>query len=683
MASKGVEMNVVAIVQARLRSTRLPGKVLSPIGGAEMLRLVLERTAAARGVNMVVAAIPEGDEEDALAKAIDGWGFKVVRGDATDVLSRYAAAAETFGADVVVRVTGDCPLIDPRLVDAVVEELVAHPHLDYVALGLSFPDGENAEAFTRSALERAVAEATRPSHREHVTLFIRDHPELFRLRILEHSRDLSAVRLSVDEKRDLDLVDKIVAELGSSADVGFEAYAAAYEELATFEDRLVTRDEGLWHSLNEDALDQIGLIHGREQSERWLERARAVIPCATQTLSKAVDQFVAGVSPVFLASGRGAHVTDVDGNTFIDYPMALGPVILGYAYPRTIEAVAKEVTRGSIFTLPHPLEVEVAERVVDLVPSAEMVRFAKNGSDATTAAVRLARAVTGRDVIVTCGYHGWHDWYVVQTGRNAGVPAELARFVRSVPFNDLSALEQALEESVDQIAGAIVEVGIDEPAPGFLAGFAERVRRAGGVVIFDEIITGFRYAKGGAQERYGVTPDLTCLGKAMANGLPLSAVAGRRSVMEVFERVFFSATFGGETLSLAAARATLDEIAAGDVIDHIWSTGAALREGMSRVIEDSGLDVVLQGVAARSGLAFRRDGEDWPALKGLFLQEAVRRGVLFGGPIFISYSHRPCDIDRTLVVFAETFDVLRTAVQNEAVDELLDGPAPTTVFRPA
>lgn len=674
--------NTIAIVQARLRSTRLPGKVLELVDGIPMLRLVLERAAAARSVDAVVAALPAHSNEDELADAVASWGFPVVRGSATDVLERYVQAARQHDAAIVVRVTGDCPLIDPRLIDRTVEALQSAPHLVYAALGPSFPDGQNAEAMTIDALETAGAEATLPSHREHVTLYLRDHPERFPQVEIAHDVDLGHVRMSVDEPLDLDVVRALVSRLGSAPSVGFEALADVYVADVGHLNERISRDEGLWHSRNDDDVALVGMSHGRAESERWLERARSAIPCATQTLSKGIDQFVPGVSPVFLASGRGAHVTDVDGNTYIDYPMALGPIVLGYAYPRTIKAVTDELANGSIYSLPHPLEVEIAERLIELIPSAEMARFGKNGSDATTAAVRLARAATGRDVMLTCGYHGWHDWYVIQTARNAGVPGALAELVDSFAFNDLASLDAALARHDGSVAGVILEISVDEPAPGFLDGVVERVHRAGGLVIFDEIITGFRYAIGGAQERYGVTPDLTCLGKAMANGLPISAVVGRRDVMQEFENVFFSGTFGGETLSLAAARATIDEIASGRVIDHIWSTGATLRAGMQQIIDTSGLDVELLGVPARSGFVFRRDGEEWAALKGLFFQETVRRGVLFGGPVFISYSHRPSDIERTLEVMDEAFAVMRRAVEDDAVDVALEGLPPATVFRP-
>lgn len=674
----------VAIVQARLGSRRLPRKVLADLCGTPLLLFLLRRLARAPRVDRVVVAIPDGDDDTDLAAAINSWGYEVYRGDANDVLGRYHGAAHATGAEIIVRITGDCPFVDPSLISDVVALLERQHHLAYAALGASFPDGLDCEAFRRGALDAAFSEATSRTDREHVTTYIRDRPDTFPAARIEREPSLGHLRMTIDEPADLELARAAVRRLGGDGMASFESYAA--EVLRDGDLRRINadiiRNEGLWRTRNLDQLSELGVDHGRKMSDDWYERSKRVIPCATQTLSKGVDQFVRGVTPAFLASGSGCHVTDVDGNVFIDYPMALGPVILGHAYPRTVKAVADQVALGSTFTLPHPLEVEVAERIVDAVPCAEMVRFGKNGSDATTAAIRLARAVTGRDVVLDCGYHGWHDWHVVHTPRNAGIPPGIAKFVDSFGFNDIKSLQEALQRHDGNVACVILEVGVDDPEPGFLEAVKAETHRAGAVLVFDEIVTGFRFAIGGAQERYGVTPDLACLGKAIANGLPLSAVVGRRDLMESFDRVFFSGTFGGETLALAAAKATIDEIVAGGVIEHIWRQGERLRAGLAEAIAGNGLEIELLGQPPRSALAFRRQGVDWPSLRGLFLQETVRRGVLFGGPILTTYSHEDEDIERTLEVCAEALAVLRVAVESDSVDRRLDGPPPGTVFRP-
>jgi glutamate-1-semialdehyde 2,1-aminomutase/spore coat polysaccharide biosynthesis protein SpsF len=416
-----------------------------------------------------------------------------------------------------------------------------------------------------------------------------------------------------------------------------------------------------------------------DASRAWLERARAVIPAATQTLSKGPSQFVQGASPIYLARGRGAHVWDVDDNRYLDWPMALGPVLLGYADPVVDAAVRRQLEAGITFTLMHPLEVEVAERIVDLCPGVEAVRFAKSGSDAVAAAVRAARAATGRDVVVTAGYHGWHDWYVGTTDRSAGVPAVVAGLTASFEFNDLAGLEAVLDAHAGHVAAVVVEPsGADLPAPGFLQRVVDLARRHGAVSVFDEVITGFRLAPGGARQRYGVTPDLSCYGKALGNGMPVSAVAGSWDVMGVFEDVFFSTTHGGETLSLAAARAVLDAIADGSVLAGVEATGERLRRGLDALIGSHGVAarVGVGGEPHRNVVGF--PGPDPLGDRSWVQQCLVERGILFNGSMFVCARHTEADVDRTLDAFDEAFAAL---AKHDDVRHLLAGPPVEPVFR--
>jgi glutamate-1-semialdehyde aminotransferase len=415
-------------------------------------------------------------------------------------------------------------------------------------------------------------------------------------------------------------------------------------------------------------------------SETLWKRALRVIPGGTQTLSKAPSQFVDGVSPKFLKRGSGSHVWDVDGNEYIDYPMALGPILLGYDYPAVTSAVIAQAREGTAFTLMHPLEVELAELIVELIPGAEQVRFAKNGADATSGAVRAARAITCREHVIATGYHGYHDWYIASTERDVGVPAANRALIHPVAFNDLGALEQAL--SAQETAAVIMEIPAEDPHDGYLHDALELVHRNGALFILDEIVTGFRYAVGGAQERFGFVADLVCLGKGMSNGYPLAAVLGSARAMRAFEEIFFSTTFGGETLSLAAALATLETLRREPVIEHIWRRGAELRAGIERLAAEVSFGVELLGNPPRSALGFRDlDGQLSSALRGLFLQECHRRGVLFGGPIFTSYSHSEQDVARTLETIAAAFERMENASRAGDVLAQLDGNAPGGVFR--
>jgi glutamate-1-semialdehyde aminotransferase len=422
------------------------------------------------------------------------------------------------------------------------------------------------------------------------------------------------------------------------------------------------------------------------QSAQLLERARGLIPAWTQTLSKNPTQWVRGVAPAYVRRAEGAYVWDVDGNRYTDYPMGLGPVILGHAHPAVNEAIAAQLADGITYTLPHPIELDVAERIAARVPGAERVRFGKTGSDVNTAAVRLARAVTGRDGILACGYHGWHDWYVATTSRSAGVPDAVAGLTDTFAYNDLASLDEALARQDGGTALVILEPsGADLPAPGFLEGVVERAHAAGALVCFDEIITGFRLARGGAQERYGVRADVATFGKALGNGMPISAIAGRAEHMDVLEDVFFSGTHGGEVLSLAAARATLDELEGPGVYETLFGRGERLRAGIQAAIDSSGTGevVTIGGEAPRTVVQI---DEPQPSDAGLLAksvvqQELIKRGVLFNGSNFICLAHSDEDIDTTAAAWGAALGRLADGLGGR-LEDLLEGEPLQNAFRP-
>jgi Glutamate-1-semialdehyde aminotransferase len=330
------------------------------------------------------------------------------------------------------------------------------------------------------------------------------------------------------------------------------------------------------------------------KSHNLLQRALKVIPLGSQTFSKSHIQFPQGATPLFLAYGKGGRVWDADGNEYVDLICALLPVILGYCDPDVDKAIRSQLEKGISFSLATVLEVELAERLVELIPCAERVRFGKNGTDATSAAIRLARAFTGKDYIIACGYHGWQDWYIGATVRNKGVPEIIRHLTKCIPYNDLDAINKIFSMHKDNVAAVIMEpMNSIEPATGYLEDVKELAHRNGALLVYDEVITGFRYALGGAQQLFGVVPDLAAFGKAMGNGMPISAVVGRADVMREMEEVFYSGTFGGETLSIAAAIAVIDKMRRAPVIDRLWSTGEKIAAGVRDAIVAAGLDKVI------------------------------------------------------------------------------------------
>jgi glutamate-1-semialdehyde 2,1-aminomutase len=411
------------------------------------------------------------------------------------------------------------------------------------------------------------------------------------------------------------------------------------------------------------------------RSEELLARAERTIPLGTQTFSKSKTQFPYGVSPFYAARAQGSRLWDADGNEYIDFISSLCAVTLGYSDPDVTAAVRAQLDNGVIFSLPTELELQVSELLVELVPCAERVRFGKNGSDATAGAVRVARAFTGRDRVAVCGYHGWQDWYIGSTARNKGVPEGTRSLTHRFDYNSLESLDQLFREHPGEFAAVIMEpMNVVEPARGFLEGVAELTRKNGAVFVFDEIITGFRFANGGAQELFGVTPDLTTLGKGIANGYPLSAVVGRADIMALMEEVFFSFTMGGEALSLAAAVAALTKLKREPVVETMRRTGQKILDGVRERVAKHGVG----GFARTSGhpswtflqFADTPSCSQWE-IKTLFMQEVQARGILTFGTHNVTYAHSDADVAKLLRVYDEVFPILREAVEEGAMKQYL------------
>ncbi|OGS72392.1 MAG: aminotransferase class III [Flavobacteria bacterium RIFCSPLOWO2_12_FULL_35_11] len=422
-----------------------------------------------------------------------------------------------------------------------------------------------------------------------------------------------------------------------------------------------------------------------KRSEELLEKALELIPLGAQTFSKSKTQYPYGVSPYFIKSGKGSHVWDADGNEYIDFVNALAAITLGYNDPDVTNAVKAQLEEGTIFSLPHELEIKVAEKIVEMVPCAEMVRFGKNGSDVTAGAIRLARAYTKRDHVAVCGYHGWQDWYIGSTSRNRGVPKATQDLTHTFNYNDTDSLHRIFQQWSDQVAVVIMEpMNVKEHEKGFLEEVKDLTHKNGAVFVLDEIITGFRYANGGAQEYFGVIPDLATFGKGLANGYPVSAIAGKSEIMRMMEEVFFSFTFGGETLSLAAALATMTKLQKEPVIKTLWMQGRKIVDGTKTLIGKHALENILSvgGKDCWSFLIFKDTDiySQWE-LKTLFLQEVFARGILTIGSHNMTYAHSDTDISRLLTVYDEVFAIVKEVLVKRNLNELLQTKPLVPLFK--
>ena len=653
-------------------SSRFPKKVMREICGVPMIGLLLGRLAGARRVQQIVLAtsIVSGDEP--LAEYVRGLGFDVYMGSESDVLDRYYRAAERIGAEAIVRITGDCPLVDPTLVDDVIGMLMER-QADYASnvAPPTYPDGLDVEAFTFPALEAAWRSATEARDREHVTTFIRESGR-FSCTTLRNPTDQSAERWTVDEPADLEVVDKVFTHFHPRRDFRWqEVMALRAEHPQWFEaNRHLGRNEG----------EMIGA------GQKLWKRAKRVIPGGGMLLSKRAEMFLPELWPTYFSRAKGCRVWDLDGREYVDMSlMGIGTNSLGYGRPEVDRAVEQTVTAGNMSTLNCPEEVYLAERLIDLHPWAEMVRFARSGGEANAISIRIARAAAGREKVAICGYHGWHDWYLAANLGDEqnlaghllpgleprGVPAELRGSTLPFQYGDLSRLE-ALVRAHD-IGVIKMEVARSlEPDVEFLRSVRRLASERGIILIFDECTSGFRQSFGGLHKLYGVEPDMAIFGKALGNGYAITAVIGRREIMEAAQHTFISSTFWTERIGPTAALATLGVMEQLRSWERITATGKDITRRWQTLADRHGLSITTQGLAALTGFSFR--GPNALAYKTLVAQEMLAKGFLASTGVYACTEHTPPIIDSYFEALDPVFALIRECEGGRDVMAMLKGP---------
>lgn len=422
-----------------------------------------------------------------------------------------------------------------------------------------------------------------------------------------------------------------------------------------------------------------------DESNKFLERAKKVIPLAAQTFSKCHTQVSVGAAPLFFERAKGSHIWDIDGNEFVDHTLSLAPISLGYQYEEVDEAVIRQMKKATVLSLPGTIEAELAEKICEVVPCAEMVRYGKNGSDVTAGAVRVARAYTGRDMIAAGGYHGWQDWYIGTTTRNKGVPQVTRDLTKTFTYNKIETLEALFEQYPNQIAAVILEpIGVEAPVDNFLQKVKELAHKNGALLIFDEMITGFRLSLGGAQEHFGVVPDLACFGKAVANGYPLSVLTGKKEIMKECEEIFFSFTFGGELLSLAAGLATITILQRDSVNSMINEVGMRLQNGYNQIARELGIESKTQALGYGSHYvnSFTNEvGEADLAAKTVFQEEVIANGVFTICSNNVCFSHSEEDVQKILFAYRAGLTKVKEGYENNTMEALIRGTKLAPVFR--
>ena len=663
---------VVAIVQARLGSVRLPGKVLQDLDGRPALELLLRRVARASSVHEVVLAIPDLEGDDALDALALRLGIRCIRGSENDVLGRYQLAAFESRADVVVRITGDCPFIDPNVIDQVVR-LVLHDGVDWACTGSSFPDGLDVQVATARALVDASAAAVDAYDREHVFPWIFRSNGL-RGRTIDHDADLGAIRVTLDEAVDIETLRGILA-VCPEEQLDIKQLGRLWEQRPGLfaANQHVVRDEGA------------AMGTGQKLWRHALER----IPGGSMLLSKRAEMMLPGAWPAYFDRASGCEVWDLDGKRYIDVGlMGVGTNILGYAHPKVDEAVRRVIDKGALSTLNAPEEVALADRLCELHPWADMVRFTRSGGEAGAVAVRIARAATGKDGVAMCGYHGWHDWYLAANLADdaaldghllpglqpAGVPRALKGTSRPFAYNDLEGLRVLLEAG--DIGTIIMEVERSvPPLPGFLDGARRLADAHGAVLIFDECSSGFRQVLGGHHLVHGVEPDIAIFGKTLGNGFAINAVIGRRSVMEAANRTFISSTFWTERVGPAAAFAALEAMEAEDAPARVHTIGRHVNARWLELAGAAGLAMTVSGLPALS--TFTIGERDDATVKTYIAQSLFAKGFLAATALYASVVHERSVIDPYLEVLGSVLADVANRTDEELLASLPQGVSRT------
>jgi len=674
-------MKTIALVQARMGSTRLPGKVLRSIVDRPMIELLLTRLSKSIELDEVVVAASEAKENDQLQTVVESLGYKCTRGSEKDVLNRFYESAKSLKADNVVRITGDCPLVDPALVDQCIKGY-KNAGVDYFSNvePATYPDGLDIEVMSFKSIERANNETDSEFDREHVTPYIRCS-DSFSKDLMRHAEDLSNQRWSVDEPEDLAVVTKV-----------FEYFSPNI--LFTWKQVLELRkSHPMLFKENQHIENNEGAIMGTGQ--KLYKRAKKVIPGGNMLLSKRPEMFLPEKWPSYFSKSKGCKVWDLDGREYIDMSiMGIGTNILGYGHPEVDESVIKTVKDGNMSTLNCPEEVYLAEKLVELHPWADMVRFARAGGEINSVAIRIARASTGRDKIAICGYHGWHDWYLSTNLNNDknldghllpglqpnGVPRGLTGTTLPFNYNNIEQLEQLIEDNNGEIAAIKMEVSRNEgPQDDYLQKVRDIATENNIVLIFDECTSGFRETFGGLHKKYKVEPDLAIFAKALGNGYAISACIGRQKFMQSAQKTFISSTFWTERIGPTAALKTLEVMEREKSWEMITRTGNDISNQWQNLAKKHGLSINTWGLPALSGYTF--NSPDALSYKTLITQEMLKQGYLAANSVYVCTEHKQKVVSEYFEALDPIFAAIKECEDGLDVNSLLESPVCHSGFR--
>ena len=672
-------MKIVAIVQARTGSIRLPNKVMKLINGIPMIEILLKRLNNSKELNQIILATSKDVTNKNLIDHVQNLGFTCVQGSELDVLDRYLQAAKKSKADVIVRITGDCPMVDPVLVDECIHNF-KDSSVDYYSNTIfpTFPDGLDIEVFKFSALEKAANESTKPSHREHVTSYIKENVFFKKINHL-NNKNLSNFRWTVDDPEDFEVISNVFKYFKPNIYFSWKDVLKLYNEKS----ELFIANSNT--KRNEGEILKTG--------QKLWKRAKRIIPGGNMLLSKRPEMFLPNQWPTYFSKAKGCRVWDLDGNEYFDMSiMGIGTNILGYGNNEVDQAVLNTVHSGNMSTLNCPEEVYLAEKLVELHKWADMVRLARSGGEANAIAIRIARAASGRDKVAVCGYHGWHDWYLsanladknilddhLLSGlQTKGVPQNLQNTVFPFHYNRFDELERLVNNHEIGVIKMEVERST-EPENNFLKKVRKLATDRKIVLIFDECTSGFRETFGGLHKKYSVEPDMAMFGKAMGNGYAITAVIGRREIMEEAQSTFISSTFWTERIGPTAALKTLEIMEREKSWEVITKLGKEIRNRTKKLANNYDLKISIKGIPALTG--FSIDSKNSIQYKTLITQEMLSNGYLAGDSVYVCTEHTKEVIDGYFENLENVFKLIQDCENGRDIKKLLKDEVCHTGFR--
>ncbi len=664
-------MKIVAIIQARMGSTRLENKVMKTINNIPMIELLLKRLSKSKLIDKIIVATSKDKKNLSLINHVEKIGFICERGSEKDVLERYLQVAENNLADIIVRITGDCPLVDPIIVDKCIKKFIGS-NVDYCSNvnPPTFPDGLDVEVIKFSALKKASKESKTKFEREHVTPYIISSEKFSKINFT-NDQDLSSFRWTVDDPEDFEVIKNVFEYFNPDINFDWKQVLQLKEKQPNlFEaNSKIKRNEG----------------HSMSTGQKLWKRAKKAIPGGGMLLSKRPEMFLPDYWPVYFKKTEGCKVWDLDNNEFIDMSiMGIGTNSLGYSHPEVDEAVKRCVKDGNMSTFNCPEEVYLAEKLIELHPWAGKVRFARSGGEANSIAIRIARAASGRDKIAICGYHGWHDWYLAANLNNdksldghllpglepKGVPRNLQETTFPFTYNNFEELESLVNKhDIGVIKMEVVRS--EQPKNDFLKKVSKLASQKGIILIFDECTSGFRETFGGIHKKYEITPDIAMFGKAMGNGYAITSIIGKNEVMDAAQSTFISSTFWTERIGPTAALKTLEVMGREESWKKITNTGLNIRDRWQKLADQYELEISHWGIPALTGFAIKSNKS--LAYKTLITQEMLSKGYLAADKVYVCTKHTPEIVEGYFEALDDVFKLIKDCESGRDINSLLKG----------